>query len=69
MTEAVRDLLAAAESGWRALWIAGETRDSRRLRAAVEAVKAEEKPQTQPIKDHPLYAEITGQVHHVGGKQ
>ncbi len=38
------------------------------LKRAAEAVKAEENPLTQSIKDHPLYAEITGQVHHIGGK-
>jgi hypothetical protein len=49
MTEAVKELVAAADLAWKALaFHPSEERDAKRLRAAVEAVKAEEKPQGCP---------------------
>jgi hypothetical protein len=72
-SEAVRELVATAERASNILRVGGFRRGTAkdlafRLARTAEAVKAEGKPQLRPIKYHPLYAEITGQVHHIGGK-
>jgi hypothetical protein len=58
MTEAVKELVAAADLAWKALaFHPSEERDAKRLRAAVEAVKAEEKPQTHRPAALPHYTD------------
>ena len=66
MNKTTKELVEAARSVLPFLSRFSPERD--RLRLAIAEVEAEEQPQTQSIKDHPLYAEITGQVHHIGGK-